>query len=80
MCLISLCHKTVVLVQYCTYLRQKAEEKEAYKMHILIRNTNNAHKISLQSFVSLYRRLRYSYCMIVHIIDDNKKKNNTSHA
>jgi hypothetical protein len=58
-----------------TCLRKKKEE-EAYKMLTLIKTTNNAHKISLQSSVSLPRRLRYSYCMIVHIIDDNKKKKN----
>ncbi len=55
-----------------TCLRKKKEE--AYKMLTLIKTTNNAHKISLQSSVSLPRRLRYSYRMIVHIIDGNKKK------
>ncbi len=57
-------------------MSEKKKEEEAYKMPALIKTTNNAHKISLQSSVSLPRRLRYSYCMIVHIIDDNKKKKN----
>ncbi len=54
--------------------KKNEEEEEAYKVCILIKYTNNAHKILLLSFASLYRRLTYSYCMIVHIIDDNTKR------
>ncbi len=73
MCLISLCHKTALLVQYWTCLRRKQKEnKESYEMLILIKNMTDAHKISLLSSISLSRRLRDSYCMIVHIIDKNK--------
>jgi hypothetical protein len=57
-----------------TKKNEEEEEEEAYKVCTLIKYTNNAHKISLLSFVSLYRRLTYSHCMIVHIIDDNIKR------
>jgi uncharacterized membrane protein len=77
--LILLCHTTALLVQYSTCLRQKenVEAGESYKMLVLIKNMTDAHKISLLSFMSLSRRHRYSYCMIVHIIDDNKKDEHT---